>query len=521
MQVQVAEELITQGRNDQCGIITPFDRSGNFEMLKKYSSRLTLKYLVALLACSAAFGCSAAQLMFSNSSPAFISTNNTVPRVWVATISQSTSGSSQLQIRYSDDEGNNWTLYGTLDCAELQIDVSAGPPSSIFVHSSGTIFLAERVHTPPDASQAKIWKVSGAPGSNLSAERVVTLDPTATIRPWGWTEDKDGNLYAAQYGFAGLTHFQTNVSYILKIADSAGNAVAEFSNWQWPITAYPESDIAQWIAPRGVVSDRHVHNLRYSQINEKFYINGGDSPRNISAWSGSLNQTPSLFPRINSGANTCSSANYLLTGFTGMAFASDGIYTGDDFTSCPGDSTTLNARGNSIRFYPWASMTNGVPNAGVDPTLNIKRLANPYDTPIFDLHSSNDGLNLFFINYDETHCDHSTCQPGDLTPPVRMSAVHRLSRTSIMPPTASGSASAPSAPWSYKVVDCFQSSYVNLSYIASDRYSGIPTGMTHVFASSETCAVDLVGKQMDSNCVPNQVWRIDTGNATPSYCPAN
>lgn len=487
--------------------------------------RVLLCSAVALLMLTVSCRSDAAQLMFSNSTPAFISYNGTSPRVWVMTQSQSASNTPQLQVWYSDDEGNSWSVYGTLDCNGLNIDVSQGPPASMVVHSSGAIFFSEQAHGSP----AKIWKVPppASPGGALAAQLVTTLDPTASIRPWGWTEDANGNLFAAQYGWAGATHYQTNLSYILQVSDPNGAPVGgqtSFSSWQWPITAYPETDLAQWIAPNGVVSDRHVHNLRFSTVagHSIFYINGGDSPRNIMSWNGNLTTPPSLFGRVNSGTSTCSTANYLLTGFTGMTFATDGIYTGDDFTSCPaGDPSVLPGRANSVRFYPWSGMTSaGVPSGGGDPTVTIYRLTNSYDTPIYDLHATADGLNLYFVNYDETHCDSASCTGSTLTPPIRMSALHALSRQAATAPTVSASQTAPASPWNHRVIDCFQSSYVNLMYIANDRYGLIPSGMKHVFAFSGTCATNLDGTPESTGCQPNQVWRVDTTTGTPpSYCP--
>ncbi len=349
-------------------------------------------------------------------------------------------GNYNYTIVYSDNYGQDWNVFVALPFSVEKI------PASIYIHSTRHIFIAEDV--PPNRS-ARVFRVDRTT-KEITIARY--LDPSATISPWGWTSDADGILFAGQYGFGslsetseefGLNARALNISYILQIADAQGNSVSRnddnsISNWSWPPNVAPETNFATWLAPRGVIADRHVHNLSFDVTRNKFFINGGDSPRSFMYWGGDMETRPVLAQRTYEMG--------ILGGFTGCAPLSDGIYVADDWT--------VAGRGNSIRKY---QLTNKeLSYVGV-----IATLPNSWDTPIFDLHATTDGKKLFFVNYDEPRLDE---------PAIRFSGLHSLSRDEINYDFTN-----------FSTLFYRQSSFRNWQYIAADLNGQIPFEMPYIF----------------------------------------
>lgn len=374
-------------------------------------------------------------------SPAFIGASN---RLWA--VKKTSPTDPTFRVVYSTDNATTWINFGS----PLPADVSE-VPSSIFVHSSGAVFVAE---APKACSGARIFRMDT--GGQLTVIR--NLDVTATVLPWGWTEDGAQNLYAAQYGVRidapCATGHPVNVSYVLKIAEPSGvpsGTAGTTSSWSWPTCGTsPQDCFAAWIAPLGAAADLHIHNLRYDPNRSTFVINSGDSPRATMTWNGNLATTPSLLPN-------CCSDGFLLTGFTGSAPMSDALYVGDDWTANSG------GRGNSIRKLLWSG-SNLVPPSSRSASI-VYTMQNSFDTPIWDIHSSSD-LELWFVNYDEATATE---------PSVRLSGLHVLRRTVPSYPNFATPATA---------VASAQSSWRNFRYIAADRFSQIPGNMPYIFVQA-------------------------------------
>lgn len=369
--------------------------------------------------------------------PVFIENATTI---W--TVRENPGLSKNFYLAFSTDYGTTWSTFGS----QLPSDLAA-LPSSLFVQA-GKIFIAE---APVPCKGARLFSVDRTT-QQISVVRY--LDPNATIRPWGWAVDGQGNLWAGQYGVRNsppeCRANSLNLSYILQIADASGNPVPEtsqtyISRWPWMACGIPESCFGSWIAPPGTTADLHVHNLRYDAARSLFVINSGDSPRAFMTWNGNPSTPPTMAPR-------CCDSGYILPGFTGSAPLGDAVYVGDDWTLA-----VPFHRGNSIRKYPWIGSSLGLPTT-------VLTLSDSYDTPIFDLHASGE-LDLFFINYDE---------PREGQPSVRLSGLHRLHRTS---PTAN----FPSTP---ETLHYYQSTWRNIWYIAADRNNQIPTNMPYIFIFS-------------------------------------
>jgi hypothetical protein len=375
-----------------------------------------------------------------NMSPLFIENANTI---WA--VQQTTSRRKVVySVVFSDNYGDSWVKFVQLPSTVNKI------PRSIFIHPTGHIFIAEDV--PIDRS-ARVYRIDRQTKAITIARY---LDPTATIAPWGWACDADGNLYAGQYGFGSLSGAPEgygpntkviNISYILKIADIQGNSISRsaegsVSNWYWPPDVVPELNFATWVAPRGVAADLHIHNVRFDLTRNLFFINAGDNPRSFMYWEGDTETPPVLADRTYEQG--------ILGGFTGCAPLIDGIYVGDDWT--------VAGRGNSIRKYQLS-------NERLSYMGLVQTLPNEYDTPIFDLHATIDEKNLYFVNYDE---------PREGEPPIRLSGIHKLSRSNTT-----------QSFFNFTTLGYSQSSWRNWHYIAANLNGQVPNDMPYIFIWGE------------------------------------
>ena len=407
-----------------------------------------LAFLTLCLTGARAYAENVSQEVAWYTSPAFIDDNQ---KVWA--VREIPDQSKQFFLISSADFGGTWQTFGS----QLPADLNQ-LPSSVFVYA-GHAFIAEAAKP---CGGSRVFSV------DLSTQAISTirwLDPTATILPWGWSLDGAGNLWAGQYGLPmgpdtpGGCQLPRgiNVSYVLKIADSLGNAVAAsaadaISKWIWPFCSSAPDCFAEWLAPYGATADRHVHNLRYDGTRGVFLINSGDSPRASLIWSGNVNTAPTVVPN-------CCVSGYVLPGFTGSAPLADAWYVGDDWTVIGADH-----RENSIRKYPWNGSALGSP-------VTVLTLPFAYDSPIYDLHASGQ-TELFFVNNDEPR------NPNEVPPPTRVqvgsSGLFRVVRSS-------ATAAFPSTP---ELLFHYDSSWRNIYYIAADKNNTIPTAMPYVFVSS-------------------------------------
>lgn len=397
-----------------------------------------LFFLLQTVFSGSSFANSATEVGY-NISPAFIEGQ----RVWA--IKRDDNAMSYRAV-YSDNWGDSWSAFGNAIPFE-----PGSTPSSLFVHTSGHIFVAESAVA---CKGSRIFRINRSTGEVIVA---TYTDPTATIHPWGWTQDALGNLWAGEYGLPGSGHPEcapsqpVNVSYVLKVADVNGVPLARDittkSNWMWPRTD-PISGMASWLAPKGAAADLHIHNLRFDSYHNRFLINSGDSPRTFMSWAPMQNGAldTSIIPNI---VDACCDDAFLLTGFTGLAPMIDGAYVGDDWTS--------QGRGNSIRLYPWSNNS----SSGMGAPIKIATMPSSYDTPIWDLHGSGEN-ELWFVNFDE---------PTSTEPSIRLSGLHKITRAS------SGS------PFSGNVETVYsaQSSWRNSMYIATDYKNRIPLDAPYIF----------------------------------------
>lgn len=148
-----------------------------------------------------------ATVLMSDISPPFISSAG---RLWVV----SHSGVSNYAVLFSDDNGTSWSSYVALPPLGML-------PGSIFVHPSGNIYIAE---SSASCKNARVIRVD--PLKNVSTAQY--LDPGATVLPWGWSMDSQGNLYAGEYGWSASSdpscgqQRNVNISCVYKVADSSG-----------------------------------------------------------------------------------------------------------------------------------------------------------------------------------------------------------------------------------------------------------------------------------------------------------